>query len=531
MWKLSRQRGKSVSDRPNRKPAGQPSVSTHPAFPVIVALWFAALLGIGSMVLPMAMFDNFAVASGLSDVSQPAQPPLGATARILVALVAAAIGAIAGLLIARRVAAANAPAPATRRAAAMRPASEPASGGIKRPISAHEELGEGGLDADDEEATPRELFAGRRRALSVTDESARSEFLSFAPLPGQNPNSDDEPLDLLLFEEPEPAVPAQDTEAAEPVPAIEPEAVATNSAFGTAAMSRPPSRSNYSEVAVSTSREAAPFTRKVEPETAAPIGERSLGELGVVELVERFAIALQRHREASAAMPAAEASCDEPIASEPDVETAEEAEFEVAADRLVQAEPHAPHFAEIPAALRPFGFDEDVADDADGSEDLPDFDLTAALSQSRSGLAAPAAEPEEELEVEAATDDESEVAEAEYTSLLAMKSPFGLSREPVRIDDFAEDEGDEPVVVFPGQAARRASPAADGPARDAVASLATPGSGSRPFDAPLARVEQAAATARVSFGQPAGHKPANPGDTERALRDALEKLQKMSGAA
>ena len=90
-----------------------------------------------------------------------------------------------------------------------------------------------------------------------------------------------------------------------------------------------------------------------------------------------------------------------------------------------------------------------------------------------------------------------------------MKSPLG-HREPVRIEDAddAEEEA-EPVVVFPGQAARRAAPVAEAPAR--------------PFDAPLQRAENSAAAVR--------HPSADPGATERALRDALEKLQRMSGAA
>ena len=35
-----------MSDRSKGKTANQPPVSAHPAFPVIVALWFAALFGI-----------------------------------------------------------------------------------------------------------------------------------------------------------------------------------------------------------------------------------------------------------------------------------------------------------------------------------------------------------------------------------------------------------------------------------------------------------------------------------------------------
>ena len=67
----------------------------------------------------------------------------------------------------------------------------------------------------------------------------------------------------------------------------------------------------------------------------------------------------------------------------------------------------------------------------------------------------------------------------------------------------------EPVVVFPGQAARRAAPVAEVPAR--------------PFDAPLQRAENSVGAVR--------HPSADPGATERALRDALEKLQRMSGVA
>ena len=111
-----------------------------------------------------------------------------------------------------------------------------------------------------------------------------------------------------------------------------------------------------------------------------------------------------------------------------------------------------------------------------------------------------------------------------------MKSPFGLPREPVRIEDDSDSEDDgaiEPVVVFPGQSIRKASPAADGPSRDAGASMA---GGFRLFDAPLDRVQQAAAAAGRPFAAPGSQQAADPGETERALREALDKLQRMSGA-
>ena len=81
-------------------------------------------------------------------------------------------------------------------------------------------------------------------------------------------------------------------------------------------------------------------------------------------------------------------------------------------------------------------------------------------------------------------------------------------------------------MVFPGQTIRKASPAIDGPTRDAGSSM--PG-GFRLFDAPLDRAQQAAAIGGRPFAAPGSQQAAEPGETERALRDALEKLQKMSG--
>lgn len=525
------QRGESVSDRPNRKSAGQPPVSAHPAFPVIVALWFAALLGIGSMVLPLAMFENLAVASGLADAFEAAQPPFGATARIGLAAVAAALGALTGIFVARRVAAANAQGPATKRAAALR---DPAS--AKRPILAHDELGEAGIDAGEaEEPAPKhEPFAGRRRALAVTEESARSDFLDFAPLPGQSLNAAEEPLDLLSFEQP--AADECEEATATGTPATEPVAMTTDFAFGTSVLSNGPSAGgpvvHFAE-AQAPAPETATFVATPEPaieslpKAPAPVAERALGELGMVELVERFAIALQRHREREA-----EVSAAAPLefGAPPQFVRAPEAECETGPELERDEDPqHRP----LPAALRPFGFDETPVDDVD--ESLPDFDFAAALSINSESFAAPQAGLETgegiaDADPDAVFEEEEfeEAAEAEYTSLLSMKNPLGHLREPVRIADADEDDdaGEEPVVVFPGQAARRAAPASDGTAGGFDA-----GDSPRRFDAPLARIEQAAEAARGSFASPHARKPSDPGETERALRDALEKLQKMSGAA
>jgi len=418
-----------VSDNPRHKNAGQPPVSTHPAFPVIVALWFAALLGIGSMVLPIDLFERFSVASGLADVFQAARPPLGATARIIVALVAAAIGALAGIAIARRIAAANAPKAATRRAAVLDPASEPAAGEpAKRPIWAHEELGEGGFDAGAALAADRET------------------------------------LDLTAFDL-HTADMADGFETAQ-----QPAPVTASGDAGSSVRRKDP--------------EQVEAGAPTQAEPAGPLGERALSGLGVVELVERFALALQHHRDRTGQL----AADDTAEVGQPTSEFAPDAaDGERLAESAAPFAPSADHETRptpIETGLRPteFGFE-------DGDEESADL-----------------------------------AHEDEYPSLLAM-SPFGLSRGPVRIDHDGDEAGDEPVVIFPGQAGRRSGPSFDGGFAGSSAGAADV----RPFDSPLARAEQAAAAA--SFNTSPARTPADSGATERALRDALEKLQKMSGAA
>ena len=117
------------------KPAAKAPLAAHPAFPFIVALWFAALLGLGSLVVPVPVIERIVVATGIAGIVPAATPPLGFTARALMALAFTFGGAMAGLLIARQVAKANNAAPVTR----MR---TPLTNADRKPIFAHAELGE-----------------------------------------------------------------------------------------------------------------------------------------------------------------------------------------------------------------------------------------------------------------------------------------------------------------------------------------------------------------------------------------------------
>ncbi|MDC0886855.1 hypothetical protein OAS19_03595, partial [Altererythrobacter sp.] len=211
-----------MAQRDKRKAGTKAPISAHPVFPAIVALWFAALFGIGCLVLPTALVEKIVVGAGLPAIVDAAAPPIGFTARMIMGVAAALLGAAAGLFVARKVAAAQT-APVSPRRAPKPAVTEDAA---KRPIFATEELGEEGLgpvrddwedysdthDSEPDDAFDHEVGAepplndsppksrqpmpGRRRSLSVTDEGGRSDFLASVPLPGQADIDLDDELSL-----------------------------------------------------------------------------------------------------------------------------------------------------------------------------------------------------------------------------------------------------------------------------------------------------------------------------------------------
>ena len=73
----------SQDESPYGDEAARLPVSLHPAFPAIVALWFAALLGIGSLVLPAALLDRVVSATSLASLLPAASPPLGTPGKLV----------------------------------------------------------------------------------------------------------------------------------------------------------------------------------------------------------------------------------------------------------------------------------------------------------------------------------------------------------------------------------------------------------------------------------------------------------------
>ena len=211
----------------------------------------------------------------------------------------------------------------------------------------------------------------------------------------------------------------------------------------------------------------------------------------------------------SQAAPVAAEEAPAPVAAAEEASSPESAREEDAEEEAL-AEPQA--FAappSVPAALRPLAFDPEAhdGDEGDAAEDEEaDLALTLPLSRQARAFDRPAPGPEAAAPVagDDPLDGEEGEGEAGFAGIDAIAAEDGCGslldirrgpreREFVRIEDAEDNDLPEPVVVFPGQEDRRATPAADGPAREAGAPPAPPQR--RPFDAPAGDAE-GAGTAR-----------------------------------
>ncbi len=557
------------------KRKGKAPISSHPVFPVIVALWFATLFGLGSLVLPAVLFEKLFIATGISSAIPAAAPPLGVTARILIALVATGIGVAAGLFIARKIVASQGERHVFARTHKREQTVDDPS--VKKPISAHEELGTSGLNKPEDRCVPlASPMPDRRRPLSVTDDSGISECLDEAPLPGEQGDWDDSPvetgtLELAEFRAGEAEEPVTENGTAEnefdsaslsvPLDGVaegRPPAKVIPEVRKPAAPDRPFAGSEDTDtdfeippvlvrgvhgdtpviddaedgfelpgLALEFGGQFSEFpadeeaTEAEQPKTP-QLANPALAELSMSELVDRFALSLQQASE--------------------DAEAARKAEGrgrddEQEAKPVATEAPNQPAVAPTPyisEALHEFEFDatdEPAKVDDDDELEALSFHLPAASApRPFSENPAPhAADIPGNARVESGTKSEDAIAADGYSSLLDLKGRLGREQEFVGIEDedMLVEEGapSEPVVVFPGQEKRRNRPDDSGPSDSQTAAVVPP--------LPATPEDESAKTAgRPNVApMPAPAPFADPIATEHALRDALEKLQRMSGAA
>lgn len=538
-------------------------MTRHRLFPAIVALWCAALLGLGSFAVSPQMLSSAVEASGIAAVVPAAAPPLGFTARALIALVLTGVGAIAGLVIGRRIGRVPSAAPGRRSEKhrrdaeaepeiRIRPRDSHPDAAPRKPFLASEDM----LPPRDEPDWPvvETEAAGprRRRALAVTDESLPAEIRDFAPLPGAG---DVAPLDLtelMAVMEPHPPAasiaPASDEErlglsepaGQETIPSDElpeparwdadlEELASQERAASSATLPDPAIGSAPQEAAaefdldaVYRSNEARePAEAQVEAPGRSPVAKLPLDLLGTVQLVERLACALADYRERNpnGPLPAILAAALEPQAPAETARSSAPADlparpaplFDPAAPRPVVALRHA--FTELPPALSD--------DEAPLPEQTARF-LSLAPAETWVEIASEDPLPADREDELLASEETRSAAVDGYSSLVDMTLPrspapfeapdpgrVSPAAEPgvrsqqvfIRVEE-PEPEGAavEPVVLFPGQVAR---PVAREP--DQTSAVADSPRQSLRTSQPLIDANEA----------------------ERALRTALATLQRM----
>lgn len=170
------------------RPQATKPITSHQLFPAVVALWFGALFGLGSLAIRPTLLEALVMKSRIDLIVPAAAPPLGITARMLIALAMAAIGATIGVLIARRMARPKQEVRQRKRGARSQDSAADLSAyradhgdyAAPNPVSVRDEIDLG------EEAGG--LLAGRRRAaLAIEHEEAEFVPHEMAPLPGGTP--------------------------------------------------------------------------------------------------------------------------------------------------------------------------------------------------------------------------------------------------------------------------------------------------------------------------------------------------------
>jgi hypothetical protein len=215
-----------------RKQVPAKPVTTHPLFPAVIALWFGALFGLGSLAVRPSLLESLVISSRIDLIVPAAAPPLGITARILVALVLAAIGAGIGIALARRLTRPKLEQRERKRGAGsvvedsdkLHSGHHYADAAMRAPLSVSEDLNTELAHEDRSQGAGG--MAPRRRSLAIEHEEIDFVPHDLAPLPGGVPQildigevrisneAAEAPLDLSAFSaaiapDPAPAEPAQ----------------------------------------------------------------------------------------------------------------------------------------------------------------------------------------------------------------------------------------------------------------------------------------------------------------------------------
>jgi hypothetical protein len=143
---------------------GWNAIFAHPLFSTAVPVWFGATFALSSLAVRGEIIEQWVLSSQLDLILPMATPPLGMTARILLAGLFGALGLVLGWLavramVPRLVHAPMASAPYPAETYQRRPADAHPDTPARRPIWAHAELGEHGFDHPAPVAPPAPGYA------------------------------------------------------------------------------------------------------------------------------------------------------------------------------------------------------------------------------------------------------------------------------------------------------------------------------------------------------------------------------------
>ena len=281
-------------------------VTAHRLFPAFAALWFAALFGLGSLAIPGSLLGALVLKTGLPALVPAAAPPLGFTAHLLLAFVLAGFGAALGFALALRL--------HPRGAGEVRPAeavvtdTEPQAEDVYkvRARDAHPDapprrplvLTEAFADPLVEEAEPAEPLLRRKPGVLASEEvsDAGPWIPEFTP----GGASAIRPLDLSALDLADPV-----EELVEEPAFAEPDVDAVEAPTELAPEARPAEELSAPALLAATPQLPVGFVANL-PEVAAglwsPVAGAPLANLGLVQLIERLALAIAAQKVSNAAV-------------------------------------------------------------------------------------------------------------------------------------------------------------------------------------------------------------------------------------
>lgn len=270
-------------------------MAAYHLFPALVALWFAGVFALGSLAVEVSLLERAVLALGLDQVIAAAAPPLGLTARVLLALAMAAVGGVLGIVVAALFTRRDRPATQWQKPVAatkpqVRTRDSHPDAPPRRPISAFEEFDDEPLESLS--ASPNRI---RNDAPPVTAE-AIDEVIERAPVapprfapPPSARNERRSLIEMFGLGEAQASEPPPQPPAAESMPPVAEPAPVTYPA-------------EEPEPAASAEPLDPPCESPAPPASAADkLRTAPLDALSHVELIERLAIGLQRRREEAVA--------------------------------------------------------------------------------------------------------------------------------------------------------------------------------------------------------------------------------------